>query len=161
MTTITGIPEKARVWLFTAERILSAAESQEINELAGAFCRQWTAHKVALEARANVLKNTFLVISVEEDVHNASGCSIDAMHQFVRSLESRFGIKLFDRMRVVYLEDEKVKNVTLREFENLFREGLVGAETNVFNALVNNGAELAQDFVLPLKKTWLAGRLMN
>ena len=155
----TSIRSSARIWVFTSNRTLTQTEAREISKLSNAFCIQWTAHKVALHAEAEVLHNTFLVISVDEEKHGASGCSIDAMHQFVRSLEKQFEIILFDRLRVVYMDESHSNNISLKEFENKFAQGEVNYSTLVFNTLISTGAELAQLFLIPLSDSWLANRL--
>jgi hypothetical protein len=159
MNTTTTIKDTARVWVFTSNRSLTATEGSEITELSNAFCRQWTAHKAALHAVAEVLFDNFLVISVDEEQQGASGCSIDAMHKFVQSIEKQFSITLFDRLRVVYSSEGQLYNVTLNEFESLFEQGRVELKTPVFNTLVRTGDELAHHFMIPLSDSWLVSRL--
>jgi hypothetical protein len=114
---------------------------------------------VALHATAEVLENVFLVISVDEETHGASGCSIDAMHQFVRGLEKQFNTTFFDRLRVVYSVAGKIENCTLKEFEELYSRGIVSQNTLVYNTLVSSGKELNNNFLIGVSDTWLANRL--
>lgn len=153
------IKDTAKVWVFGADRTLSEKESASIQEAAELFCREWTAHKVALHATAEVIKNTFLVIAVDEEAHGASGCSIDAMHKFVRGLEQQYSVSFFDRLRVVYQQEGVTSNVSLRDFEELFKKGEVNSGTKIYNSLVSNGGELAGNFLIPVSDSWLSSRL--
>lgn len=161
MSATQTITEQSRLWVFASNRLLSEEEALEMKNEAAAFSLQWTAHKVALTAAADVLYNSFLVIGVDEDKHGASGCSIDAMHSFIRKLEKKYAISLFDRLRVIYLNVDTVQNVSLKEFEKLYANGDVDQQTLIFNSLVNTGKELADNFLVPLSQSWLARRLLN
>lgn len=159
MSNTATIKETSRIWVFTSGRLLSDKEVEKIRLLARDFCLKWTAHKVALQASAEIISNTFLVISVDEEAHGASGCSIDAMHQFIRHLEKEFNTSFFDRLRVVCSFKGNTENYSLKEFEELFTQGIVNQDTLVYNTLVNNGRDLADNFLIPVRDSWLANRL--
>jgi hypothetical protein len=160
MEAIQQMQDLSRIWIFTASRELSDNEIALIREEATKFCLQWTAHKVALHAMAEVLHRNFLVIGVDEDKHGASGCSIDTMHAFIRNLGVKTGVDFFDRMRIVYLDKDNVPvNVSMNQFSQLFREGKTNPETLVFNALIGSGRDLSADFIIPVKNSWLSARL--
>jgi hypothetical protein len=159
MNNSEKIKETSRIWVFTSGRKLSDQEADNVRLLARDFCLKWTAHKVALHAAASIIANTFLVISVDEEAHGASGCSIDAMHLFVRGIEKEFNTTFFDRLRVVFSLNESLENYSLKEFEELFSRGIVNQDTLVYNTLVSNGRELAENFLISVRDSWLAKRL--
>lgn len=160
MEATQQMQDLSRTWIFTAGRELTEKEITLIREEAGKFCMQWTAHKVALHAMADVLYKNFLVIGVDEDKHGASGCSIDTMHAFIRKLVAETGVDFFDRMRIVYLDNDNVpRNVSLNQFSQLFKEGKTGTETLVFNSLVATGRDLSEQFIIPVKYSWVSARL--
>lgn len=151
--------DNSRVWIFAADRQLNDPEVEQLTKDALEFTIKWTAHKVALKSKAEVLYNTFLIVSVDEDVHNASGCSIDAMHGFIKEQGKKMDINFFDRLRVVYQTETGIQNVRLSDFEKQFSMGQVNHSTLVFNTLIDNRKSLEDNFLIPVNQTWLAGRL--
>src|ERR1700744_5348917 len=100
--------EQSRVWIYQANRELSAAQAKQALDQLSLFTAEWTAHNHQLKARAEVRYNRFLILVVDETQAGASGCSIDKSVNFMKRLEQQFGINLFDRFNLAYRDGEKV-----------------------------------------------------
>ena len=130
------LPDDSRVWIYTTNRYLSDEEVIAIEQDLSAFLTHWTAHQQDLEASCLIPYNNFIIIGLNENKNLASGCSIDASVHFLKQLERKFKVDLFDRMLITYKEEDQIKHLALHEFKRLARQGEFSKSTTVFNNLV-------------------------
>lgn len=161
MELFKDFPSSSRVWLFLADRMLTADESASINNASKQFAEQWTAHNKALRADSTVIDNCVLAFAVDENVHGASGCSIDKLHGFIRRTESEYHVKLFDRMRIAFRQHGELKNTTVNEFLQRYKAAETPRDITVLNMLVDNTSDLRERFEIPLAESWVATRLTS
>lgn len=150
------ISENSRIWIYQSNRILNTQETNSIQDRLNQFTAQWQAHGHALAAKAEVIHDQFIVLSVDEHVAGATGCSIDKSVHLMKEIEGEFAIDLFDRFRIAYREGEAVKNCNRKEFEQLLLTGTINADTMVFNNMISTRHELATRWEVPLKNSWHA-----
>jgi hypothetical protein len=146
--------ENSRVWVYQADRELSAGEVSEIQQQLNNFTTGWTAHNNQLKARAEVRYNRFLILIVDESQAGASGCSIDKSVHFMKHLEQEFGINLFDRFNLAYREGDAVISAPRHQFEELIKQNSINKQTIVFNNMVQNLSELQTKWEVPFKDSW-------
>lgn len=145
----------SRIWIYQSDRLLDTAEKEAI-EIAGKnFAREWTAHKVALKSGFFILAGGFLVLVVDESLTGASGCSIDTSVRFIRGLEGQYDLKLMERLNVAYLEDEKVKVISLETWKQEAAAGNVTLDTPVFNNMITRLSEIYTGWIQPAGESWL------
>src|SRR3954466_10284215 len=92
------MPSDSRIWIYQSNRTFSGQEISVIEERAKQFLETWTAHDNALRASFEIRYNHFLLIMIDKNYAQASGCSIDKSVHFIQSLEKEFNITLMDRM---------------------------------------------------------------
>lgn len=144
-----------RVWIYQSDRILSEDEVKVVESALSDFVSSWTAHGSALAGSAVVKENLFLILEVDEEQAGVTGCSIDKSVHFLKGLGDKLGVDFFDRMNVSYIDaDGKVNLVNRSEFESLVKEGIVNANTLVFNNLVQNSADFAGQWIIPFRDSW-------
>lgn len=148
-------PAHSRVWIYQASQPFPANAASELQSTFDAFALQWTAHKKQLKAEIRLLHNYFLVIMVDEDYHQPSGCGIDASVHFVKDIGKKYGIELMDRMRVAYLQDGVVESCKVNEFVNRVQAKEFTPETVIINTLVQSKEELFHNFTIPAGESWL------
>ena len=156
--------ENSRVWVYQANRELSAAEVNQIQTELDNFTIGWTAHNNQLLAKAEVRYNRFLILIVDESQAGASGCSLDKSVRFMQQLEQAFGINLFDRFNLAYRDGENVLSAPRLAFEEKIKQKEIGTQTVVFNNMVQNLKELNTKWEVPFKDSWhiqLFGSLVN
>ncbi len=149
------LPDNSRIWIYQSDRPFSADEKDLIQQMAENFVTQWTAHGKDLKAGARVFYNQFLVLSVNEKINGASGCSIDASVRFIREIENLFHISLTDRSKIAYLKNEKV---TLTEFPRIKKEienQTITRDTLIFNNLVQTKGALKDQWLIPARDSWM------
>ena len=74
----------------------------------------------------------------------------------MKELESRFNISLFDRFRMAYKSGDDIINCSREEFEERIKEGIVNAQTLVFNNMISTRRELESSWNIPLAESWHA-----
>lgn len=146
--------QHSRVWIYQADKKLTDLQVQEVQQELDNFTIGWTAHNNQLKARAEVRYNRFFILVVDESQAGASGCSIDKSVHFMKQLEQRFNVNLFDRFNLAYRDGEEVKSLPRHAFEDLLKQGKINTETIVYNNMVQNVAELESKWEVPFKNSW-------
>lgn len=151
-----NISENSRVWIYQSDRPFTNDEEQAIQKILNDFTTEWQAHGHALAALAEIYHHQFIVLSVDEQIAGATGCSIDKSVHLMKELESKFNINLFDRFRMAYKSGEDIINCSRQEFEERIKKGIVDGRTLVFNNLISRRKELETSWNIPLADSWHA-----
>lgn len=155
-TDLSMFSDKARVWLYIADRKLSSEESDLIKNNAIKFCVDWKSHGSAVEARSIWMEDQILLFIVDEEEAVLGGCSIDSSVRFVKEHGAHFGIDFFNRLLCAYRIDNDLKIAPVNELSKLEENEVLNLETLVYNTLIKTKMELENDFLIPLKKSWYA-----
>lgn len=151
-----NISENAKVWIYQSNRLFTTDEEQAILNILNDFTSEWKAHGHGLAALGEVYYEQFIVLSVDEMIAGASGCSIDKSIQLMKEIEKKFNVNLFDRLRIAYISNEEIINCSREEFEKQIKNGLVTEQTLVFNNMISRRSELKTSWSIPLAKSWHA-----
>jgi hypothetical protein len=148
------LPEESRVWIYQANRSFSEEELSEIKQKLDIFIENWTAHGSDLESGYTIEYKRFIVIALNQNLNNATGCSIDASVHFIQQLEKDYNVDLMDKMNVSYKQGEYVAHKTLIDFRKMAKDKAVSKKTIVFNNMVNNIAEFKENWEVPASESW-------
>jgi len=156
-TELSTFPASARIWIYQANRELTANEVEAINNQSAAFIQNWAAHGTAMKASMEVLHDRFVVLCADEAVMKATGCSIDASVHFIQNLGRAIDVDFFDRMSVCYLDGQgEIHTCKMTEVKALLESGSLTPESQVFNNLVATKGEFVEGWKTSLKSTWLS-----
>lgn len=154
-TSFDALPANARLWIFAAERPLSAQEREYLLTTVDGFLDQWQAHMRPLVSARDFHHDRFLFVGVDESAAGASGCSIDALVRDIKRLEAELGLALIDRAPVLYRDGGDILRVPREEFAELARTGRVTRDTIVFdNTLTQLGDLQAGRWEVPAEQAW-------
>lgn len=148
------LPEESRVWIYQANRSFSPNEIEEIKQKLNTFIEAWTAHGKDLESGYKIVYKRFIVLALNQNLNNATGCSIDASVRFIQSLEKDYNVDLMDKMNVSYKQGEFIAYKPLLDFKKMAKNNSVSKNTIVFNNLVANIAEFKENWEVPAKDSW-------
>ncbi|AJA69691.1 ABC transporter ATPase [Myroides odoratimimus] len=148
------MPDHSRVWIYQSNRKFSDEEVQDIDKELAAFTEEWAAHATPLASSYKIFYNRFIVLAVDQDIHPASGCSIDASVRVIQDIEQKYNVDLLDKMNVTYKTGEFIAFKTLLEFKDLVKSKSVSANTIVFNNLVNDLGEFREFWEVPASESW-------
>ncbi len=150
------LPEESRVWIYQANRSFTEAELEEIKSRLDVFVENWTAHGSDLQAGYIIKYKRFIIIGLNQNLNNATGCSIDASVHFIQQLEKDYNVDLMDKMNVSYKQGEFVAHKTLSDFRKMAKDKAVSKKTIVFNNLVTSIAEFNENWEVPASESWHA-----
>ncbi len=147
---------ESRVWIYQGSRPFTSHEDELVSKALTVFCEQWNAHGQALKSSFRIEKNQFVIMSVDEDFHNPSGCSIDSSVGVLRQIHAATGVDLLDRSKVAFYLDNQVTLIPLSEVKANFTSGRLQASTLTFNTLASCKAEWETRWQIPVEKSWMA-----
>lgn len=150
------LPPSARVWIYQADRPLTAAELAAVEPALAQFATEWTSHGRTLHASAAFRYGQFLVLGLDEAVAGASGCSIDASVRFVQALEQQLGVRLLEKSQLAFLVDGQVQLLDRRELRQAVADGQLRPETPYFDNTIAQHGQLSTVWPAPAARTWLA-----
>lgn len=153
------LADNSRVWIYQSNRAFIEREETEINEQLYQFYTQWEAHGAPVKGWAKLLFRQFIVIIADENDVHVSGCSTDASVRVVKSIERQYEVNMFDRMMLTFLVKDKAEMLPLNQIPYAMEKGYINMNTPLFNNLVNTKAELMNNWLVPIKDSWLATRL--
>ena len=154
------MPDYARVWVYQTDRNLSDAEVQYIQQTLDFQINNWAAHGAALVGTAKVLHKRFVIVSVDENHNQASGCSIDASTNWLKNLGAELNLNFFDRS-VAYVQADEIKTVEMLKIKALVAEGILTPDTLIFNNLVPNMGEFRKAWNVSAGESWMKRYFQN
>lgn len=149
-----NLPEESRIWIYQSNRKFSDDEVTEIENDLIAFVEDWSAHGTSLEASFTIQYNRFIILAVNQEVQQATGCSIDRSVEFIQALEQKYKVDLLDKMNVTYRQGEYITHKSLLDFKRMAKEKAVSSNTIVFNNLVNTIEEWKESWEVPAAESW-------
>ena len=144
-----------RVWIYLSDKEISGELEKEISAEMKKFLAGWNAHGQPLTGDCQILHNRFIVIRANETQFAASGCSIDKQVQFVKQLEQKYALNLFDRLLVGLKKDDGVEVVHSSKISELLSNGKINENSLIFNTAVSTEKEFNENFLILLKNSWL------
>ncbi|MEO7924924.1 MAG: hypothetical protein ABIR30_14670 [Chitinophagaceae bacterium] len=149
----------SRVWIYQSSRLFTLNEALEIEEMLKEFTVQWNSHGTPVKGEAHLFFGQFIVLLADETATGVSGCSTDSSVRLVKDIEQRFAVNLFDRTSLAFIVKDKVQLLPLSQIQYAVDNGFIDGKTLYFNNLVQTKAELESRWILPVKESWLAGKI--
>ena len=149
-----NLPEDSKIWIYQSNRKFSDDEMTEIENDLKAFIENWSAHGTGLEASYLLKYNRFIILAVNQEVKQPTGCSIDSSVSFIQNLEQQYQVDLLDKMNVTFKNGDHIAHKSLIDFKRMAKEKAVTANTIVFNNLVNSIEEFNENWEVPAGESW-------
>ena len=155
----SNFADGSRVWIYQAGRPFSDRETVEINDQLHHFYAQWHSHGAPVKGWASVLFNRYVVIMADETEVPLGGCSMDASMRVIKSLENQYQTKLFDRLSITFFVKGKIEMLPMGQVQYALDKGYITMDTPMFNNLVATKKDLLENWLKPLRNTWLGARV--
>lgn len=152
-------PADSRVWVYQSSRSFVEKEVKEINEQLHHFYANWQSHGTPVKGWAGLLFNQFIVVMADERHTGVSGCSTDSSVRVIKSLERQYSVNFFDRMMITFLVKDKAEMLPFGQVQYALDKGYINADTLLFNNIAGTKEELLNEWLVPLRESWLAGRV--
>ncbi len=155
LVTFDRMPDTSRLWIYQAERPFTDPEIEFMKKASAAFLTDWTAHGNDLKASFEILHRQFLVFTLDENVGQASGCSIDASVNFIKGLEKEIGNTLLNNDKVAFLIEDRVQLFPAFGLKQKVAEKALVPSTKMFNNTVQNLGDFRSKWLIESGKTWV------
>lgn len=126
------MPINSRIWIYQADRQLTANESNKAAYFLKNSLENWGAHGTPLAASFKIEYERFIIIALDENIAQASGCSIDSSTHWLKELGQQFDIDFFDRS-LSFFQDKEIKTVSVFQLKKAVEEGILKSDTVVFD----------------------------
>jgi len=155
LVSFESLPKNSRIWIFPSSEEIDFRTKIKIRERLVKFISDWTSHNKNIQASFELPYNRFIVIALNQNLQNASGCSIDSLMNLIQIFEKEFNLILLDRMNVLYRDKtKKIKYLTLKDFIVKVKSKSINSKTVVFNNLVINKEEYMKSWEVPALNSW-------
>ena len=148
------ISSHSPIWIFQCNKMLDSSLISQIEFDVKNFLNNWTSHNLEMKSSYKILHDLFLIISVENNFSNPSGCSIDKLINFIKNINQTYNIDFLNRLNISFRHGNKIKVVELIEFKNLILNGIINSDTIVFNNMVKTKAELNENWETKASESW-------
>lgn len=152
--------DSSRVWIYQSSRLFTLGEAFEIEKMLESFIPNWNSHGAPVKAYGNLFFGQFIVLMADEQASaGVSGCSTDSSVKLIKDIEQTFKVNMFDRQTLAFYYKEKVQTLPLAHFKHAIENGFITPDTLYFNNTVLNKKDLKNNWIIPVKESWLAGKL--
>jgi hypothetical protein len=148
------LDNNARVWIYQSNRAFSNNEVEIIKEKTTNFIENWLRHGDDLKASYCIKYNQFIILAVDENFNEVSGCSIDASVNLIKSIEKEFSIDLTNKLNISFKDSSNINIVTMADFQKYAKQQKITANTIVFNNMVTTKSEFENNWEVTADKSW-------
>ena len=160
LVEFTKLDKKSRIWVFQSKDQLDESTYNLIKKKISVFLENWKSHQKNFESSFIIKYKTFVVIAADE-TNLVSGCSIDSLINFVKSIEDEFEINLLDKLDVKYKIGNDINTANLNEFKKICKNIDINDKLIVFNNLVKNIDDFEKKWEVDIRKSWHKRFLAN
>lgn len=160
LVEFTKLDKKSRIWVFQSKDQLDESTYNLIKKKISVFLENWKSHQKNFESSFIIKYKTFVVIAADE-TNLVSGCSIDSLINFVKSIEDEFEINLLDKLDVKYKIGNDINTANLNEFKKICKNIDINDKLIVFNNLVKNIDDFEKKWEVDIRKSWHKRFLTN
>jgi hypothetical protein len=133
-TPFQDLTDQAQIWIYQADRQLTAAEMDTILGQAKIFLETWSSHGRPLVASAEIRYDYFLILGIKALV----------------------GIDFLDRKKVLLRLADQYTATSVREVKDRLKAGMLSKDTQTFNNAITRKQDLATGWLIPIQQSWLA-----
>jgi hypothetical protein len=151
--------QDSRVWIYQANRLFSLSEALEIEIMLKEFTAKWVSHGVPVKGAAYLFFGQFIIIMADETTTGVSGCSTDSSVYMIKQIEQKFSVNMFDRTTLAFVVKEKVQLLPVTQLQYAYTNKFIENETLYFNNLVQTKKELEENWIIPVRKSWLSRKI--
>jgi hypothetical protein len=151
----------SRVWVYQSSRLFSMGEALQLEDLLNHFTANWKSHGTPVKGFGTLFFGQFIILMADENATGVSGCSTDSSVRLIKNIEEAFKVQMFDRQSMAFVVKDKVQILPLQQVKYALENNFIGEDTIYFNNLVQTKEELENNWMVPLKDSWLGKRVLK
>jgi hypothetical protein len=149
----------SRVWVYQSSRLFFMSEAIQIEDLLNHFVENWKSHGTPVKGFATMFFGQFIVLMADEQATGVSGCSTDSSVRLIKEIEQLYKVSMFDRQNLAFVRKERIELLPLSQLQYAVDNKFLDSVTLYINNLVQTKEELEQNWLIPVKESWLAKRI--
>src|SRR5687767_5290419 len=149
----------SKVWVYQSNRLFLLNEALEIEIMLKEFTAGWLSHGVPVKGAGYLFFGQFIVLMADERATGVSGCSTDSSVRLIKEIEQRFGVNMFDRTLLAFVVKDKIQLIPMSQLQYAIDNGFISKDTLYFNNLAQTKEELENNWMVPVKESWLLKRI--
>jgi hypothetical protein len=154
------LPDQSRVWVYQANRRLKGAEIEQIRSFLMNEMNAWAAHGAPLNASFEIRFGQVVIIAVNEDVNQASGCSIDASTRWFKSLGEMLQVDFFDR-QIARIQGEQISLIPITSIKEFILNADLSEEDFIIPPQTLNLGHYRNQWLQKVRESWLKKYLVK
>jgi hypothetical protein len=123
------------------------------------FIAEWKSHGHPVKGYANLFFGQFIVLMADERATGVSGCSTDSSVKLIKEIEQKMNVQLFERQTLAFVVKGKIQLLPFSQLSYAVKNDFINGDTLYFNNTVLNKKELLENWIIPMKDSWLAKRI--
>ncbi len=151
---------QSRVWIYQSSRLFTISEALEIEELLTDFTGKWLSHGIPVKGAGHLFFGQFIVLMADEQATGVSGCSTDSSVRLIKDMEKKFSVNMFDRTTLAFIVKDRIQLLPLSQLQYAFDNGFINSHTIYFNNIVQTKEELENNWLIPIKDSWLSKKII-
>lgn len=151
--------DNSRVWIYQANRSFSEKEITELEEKIEKFASVWNSHGSAIKSFAHLFFEHFIIMMADETQVKVGGCSTDSSFRFVQNIQKDYDVELLDRQTLAFIVKGKVLLIPLEDINYSIENDIITSDTLYFNNTILTKKQLLNNWIIPVKDSWLAKRI--
>ena len=149
----------SKVWVYQCSRLFLLSEALEIEILLKNFTAGWVSHGVPVKGAGYLFFGQFIILMADERMSGVSGCSTDSSVRLIKEIEKQFAVNMFDRALLAFAVKDKIELLPMAQLQYAVDNGFITPDTLYFNNLIQTKTELEDNWIVPLKDSWLSKRV--
>lgn len=149
----------SKVWVYQSNRLLRIDEAFTAEEMVKEFVENWQSHGEPVKGQGLIIFGYFIVLIADDTQTPVGGCSTDSSVRFIKQLGEKFRIDFFDRNQLAFVMNEGIELLPYQQVQYALEHNFLFANTLYFNNLVATKKELEENWIIPLKDSWLAQKI--
>ena len=154
LVNFDSLEDASKIWIYQSNREFSEKEVAEISHNLESFIGTWKRHGEDLKASYQIKYNQFIVLAVDENYNEVSGCSIDASVNLIKQFEQKFAVDLTNKLNISFRDQSNINVVSMADFQNYAKQQKITSNTVVFNNMLTNKADFEQNWEVTADKSW-------
>ena len=150
-----GFDNQSKVWIYQSSQLFFISEALEMESMLQDFVTGWKSHGTLVKGFANLFFGQFIILMADETATGVSGCSTDSSVRLIRDIEKKFNVDLFNRQSLAFIVNDKIQQIPLAQLNYALENNFINGETLYFNNTILTKEELENNWIIPLKNSWL------
>lgn len=154
----TDFDPSSKTWVYQSNRRFTLSEVIELEEMLKDFSKEWNSHGVGLKNFVSVFFGQFIILMADDTHTHVGGCSTDSSQRFLKKVEEKFRVSLFDRQTLAFAVKDEIQLLPLNQLAYAIENNFLTSDTLYFNNTVLSKSDLENNWIIKVKDSWLAGK---